>query len=210
MRPPLRTALALTVWLLAASPVTAGRVVEVEPYRADGWLHVDVHTADLLDPRTRSTVESGLPGHCRLRLELRDARDEVAVRRVIERVLAFDLWEGIARVREGASERAFRSIDAADSAWSHFAGLRLLPWERVDLDGRYRLHVQVRVEPFGPEERERVSEYVSENERGDRRELAFDLGGLVGRLVGRGGTDDDAPVWTSPPFRPASLPERAP
>ncbi len=210
MRPPLRSALALAVWLLAATPVTAGRVVEVEPYRADGWLYVDVHTADLLDPRTRSTVESGLPGHCRLRLELRDAHDEVAVRRVVERVLEFDLWEDVARVRQASDARAFRSIDAADSAWSHFAGLRLLPWERVDADGRYRLHVQVRVEPFGPEERARVSEYVSESERGDRRELAFDLGGLVGRLVGRGGDGDDATVWTSPPFRPATLPERAP
>lgn len=207
----MRTALALAVWLLAATPVTAGRVVEVEPYRADGWLYVDVHTADLLDPRTRSTVESGLPGHCRLRLELRDPRDEVAVRRVVERVLEFDLWEDVARVRQGSGARAFRSIDTADSAWSRFTGLRLLPWERVDADGRYRLLVQVRVEPFGPEERERVSAYVSESERGDRRELAFDLGGLVGRLVGRGGGEEDgAPVWTSPPFRPATLPERAP
>ncbi|NBC95834.1 MAG: hypothetical protein GVY27_05715, partial [Deinococcus-Thermus bacterium] len=114
MRPPLRTTLALAVWLLAATPVTAGRVVEVEPYRADGWLYVDVHTADLLDPRTRSTVESGLPGHCRLRLELRDPRDQVAVRRVVERVLEFDLWEDVARVRQASDARAFRSIDAAD------------------------------------------------------------------------------------------------
>lgn len=198
------------VFLLLALvlPAQAGRVVEAQPHRADGWLRVDLWTADLLDPRTRSTVESGLPGSCHVRLELRTDDGEVVVRRAIERVLEFDLWEGVARVRGGGLDAAFSTLAAADSAWARFASIPLLPWSRVDADRRHRLFVHVEVESFGTEEAERVSRYVSESERGDRTELSFDLGGLVRRFVGAG--DDEGDVWRSESFVPRALPHRPP
>lgn len=203
----MRHASALALWtlvVLLAVPVRAGRVLDARPHRDDGWLSVSVRTDRLLDARTRSTVESGLPGSARLLLELRDTSNEVAARRAIERVLEFDLWEGVARVRDGLDETIYPSIAAADSAWARFPAIRLVPFDRVDADEGYRVLIRIEVESFGNEERERVSRYVSESERGDRRELAFDLGGLVGRLVGSGKDEGDA-VWQSPVFRPADL-----
>lgn len=201
----LRLTALLGALILATTSVRAGRVLEARPHRDDGWLAVSVRTDHLLDQRTRSTVESGLPGSARLLLELRDGSNEVAARRAIERVLEFDLWEGVARVRDGLDETVYPTIAAADSAWAHFESIRLLPIDRVERGVRYRVWARIEVESFGSEERERVSRYVSESSRGDRRELAFDLGGLVGRLVGSGGDDDT--VWQSPDFRLGELPE---
>ena len=200
----LRIVAALAALLVLATPVRAGRVVDVHPHRADGWIAVTVRTDDLLDARTRSTVESGLPGNARLLLELRDEADEVLARRAIERVLEFDLWEGVARVREATRERSFASIDAADSAWATFRSVPLVRFDRVDPRRDVRVLVRVEVESFGAAERERVSRYVSESARGERKELTFDLGGLVGRLVGAGDAGGED-VWTGEAFRPAAL-----
>ena len=202
MRRRSRVLLAL-VLLGLVLPVRAGRVVEVTPHRDDAWVAVAVRADDLLDERTRSTVESGLPGSFRLLVELRDATDRVTARRAIERVLEFDLWEDVARVREGLDERVFPSIDAADAAWSRFGSIRLAPFASLDTNARYRVLLRVEVESFGREERERVSRYVSDSERGERREVALDLGRLFGELVG----DDDGNdrVWRGEPFVPAAL-----
>lgn len=199
-----RRVAALAALLVLAAPVHAGRVADVHPHRHDGWIAVTVRTADLLDARTRSTVESGLPGSARLLLELRDASDDVVARRAVERVLEFDLWEGVARVREATRERTFRSIDAADSAWALFRSVPLVRLDRVDPGRELRVMVRVEVESFGAEERARVSRYVSESARGEERELTFDLGGLVGRLVGAGRAGDGE-VWTGAAFRATAL-----
>lgn len=184
-------------------PVRAGRIVDATPHLADGWIAVDVRARDLLDDRTRSTVESGLPGSCRLLVELRDASDRLAARRAVERVLEFDLWEGIARVRDGRGETVFGSIAAADSAWSRFLSIRIAPVSRLDATRPYRVFLRVEVESFGSEERARVSRYVSDTADGERREVAFDLGRLVGELVGSDDEDDE--VWRGPSFVPAEL-----
>ena len=48
---------------LSSVPVTrAGDVVAAPVRHAGDWLVVDLQLVDLLDERTRSTVESGLPG----------------------------------------------------------------------------------------------------------------------------------------------------
>jgi len=201
MARPVRSIALLTALILAATSVHAGRVLEARPHRDDGWLAVTIRTDRLLDERTRSTVESGLPGSARLLLELRDQDDAIAARRAIERVLEFDLWEDVARVREGLDESVFPSIDAADSAWTRFNSIRLLPASEIDADQTYRVLIRIEVESFGTEERERVRRWVSESERGDRRELAFDLGELFGRLA----SDADNEIWQALDFRPAEL-----
>lgn len=179
---------------------TAARVQSATPRHDDGWLVVDVRTSELLDERTRSTVESGLPGSCVLLVELREGSDTVAATRAIERSLAFDLWENVVRLLEGKQERVFASMAAADSAWSRFDAVRLKPWNTLEIGATYRIQVRVHVQPLGAEERERVSQWVSQSSEGERREFAIDVGGLVKRFMGGSSSGSDASVWESDPF----------
>lgn len=178
----------------------AAKVVSAIPRREDGWLVVDVRAAELLDERTRSTVESGLPGSCVLLVELLDSADVVAASRAIERSLAFDLWEDVVRLSEGTQERVFHAMAAADSAWARFDAVRMKPWSALNSGATYRLHVRVHVQPLGSEERERVSRWVSQTEAGERREFAIDVGGLVRRFMSGDTESGDASVWKGPPF----------
>ena len=196
-----RSCLVLLVALpLLVDVASAARVVSATPRRVDGWLVVDVHAVDLLDERTRSTVESGLPGSCVLLVELRDSADAVAATHAIERSLALDLWENVVRLTEGGSERVFTALDTADSAWSRFDAVRLRRWGSLNSGATYQLHVSVHVQPLGSEERERVSRWVSQSDEGERREFAIDVGGLVRRFVKGSSSESDASVWKSAPF----------
>lgn len=208
----LRRALFLLMALaaLGAARSRAGEVIDARPARSGSWLVVDLRTADLLDDRTRSTVESGLPGTCLLQVELRDERGELTARRLVERSLEFDLWEDVVRMIEGTREQVFDSLAAADSSWSHFDGLHLAPWSRLSPNQKYHLRVRLDVVPLGAEERQRVSQWVSRSESGDRRELSIDVGGLVARFLGGGKDGADATVWRGEEFQTDSIAIREP
>ncbi len=203
-RPHFSSRALVALALLAAlcpSLAQAARVVGARAYRQAQWLVVDVDTADLLDSRTRSTVESGLPGSCLLQIELRAEGDGTAAMRRVERSLEYDLWEDVVRLREAGREAIFSSLAAADSAWSRFRSMRLARWTSLLPSRSYRLRVRVEVVPLGPRERERVSKWVSEADRGEGREYAIDVGGLVERFLGGGRDESGADTWEGPPFR---------
>jgi hypothetical protein len=208
----LRRALLLLAALGAfgSTKALAGDVLEARPVRSGSWLVVDLRTVDLLDARTRSTVESGLPGTCLLQIELRDDRGAVTARRLVERSLEFDLWENVVRLIEGTQERVFATLAAADSSWSRFEALRLAPWSQLLPQRNYHLRVRLDVVPLGAEERQRVSQWVSRSERGDRRELSLDVGGLVARFLGGSDAEADATVWRGPDFRLDAVDSREP
>ena len=203
--PPRVAALVLAAVFVATLPVDAAEVADAIPRRESDWLVVDLRLHDLLDERTRSTVESGLPGSCLVEIELRDATGAARARRTLERSLEVDLWEDVVRLLEGENWRRFDSLAAADSAWSRWEGVRLARWHTLDPRRRYRLRVRILVEPLGAEERERVSRWVSRVERDDRRELSVDLGGLVQRFFGSADAASDAHLWSGPEFTPATL-----
>ena len=167
----------------------------------EGWLVVDLQLGDLLDDRTRSTVESGLPGSCLIEVELRDAGADYSVTRRLERSLEVDLWEDVVRMIENGRELVFASIAEADSAWSRWSSLRVAQWATLSADREYHLRVAVHVQPLGAEERERVSRWVSAGDRGDRRDVSIDMGGLVRRFFGSGDDGGEVEVWRGPAFR---------
>lgn len=190
----------LPFFLFEVAATFAASVVDAIPRRSGAWLVVDVITQDLLDERTRSTVESGLPGSCVLHVELQDRDGAISFARTVERSLVFDLWEDVARLTEGARERVFPLLAVADSAWARFDAIPLAPWTSLASQTTYRLRVHLSVQPLGQEERERVSRWVTRSEQDERRAFAVDLGGLVRRFVGGAAREETSPVWIGPPF----------
>jgi len=198
LAPTLARLLVLVLGLTCVGAADAGQVIEAEVRHEGEWLVVDLQLAELLDARTLSTVESGLPGSCLLEVELREQNADAIVIRRLERSLELDLWEDVVRLIEDGREFVFNSIAEADSAWSAWPSVRLAQWASLAQDRTYQLRVAVHVQPLGSEERERVSRWVSESERNDRRDFSIDMGGLVRRFFGSG--DDEVDVWRGRPF----------
>lgn len=190
--------LVLVLGLICVGVADAGQVVDAEVRHEGDWLVVDLQLAELLDARTLSTVESGLPGSCLLEVELREQNADAIVIRRLERSLELDLWEDVVRLIEDGRELVFNSIAEADSAWSAWPSLRMAQWSSLSQDRTYQLRVAVHVQPLGSEGRERVSRWVSESKRNDRRDFSIDMGGLVRRFFGSG--EDEVDVWRGQPF----------
>ena len=191
--------------LLGAGISRAGEVVDAQLRREADWLVVDLQLAELLDERTRSTVESGLPGSCLLEIELLDDRGELQASRRLERSLEVDLWDDLVRLIDPSQVIVYASIAEADSAWSRWSSLRLVRWSSLAGGRDYHLEIAVHVQPLGAEERERVSEWVSASGTGDRRDVSIDMGGLVRRFFGSGDETGDVEIWRGPRFRIESV-----
>lgn len=198
--------------LACALPAASAEIVEVRPWRQDQWLVVNVRATDLLDARTRSTVESGLPGSLGLDLFVEEEGVGVVAESAVQRSLELDLWEGTVQLRESSLTKILPSLAAADSAWSSFEALRLIPWDVLSAEGRYRIHVQLRVRPLGVDDRERVARWVSRSDDGNRRDVRLDVGKLLRHLVGGERSPTEAGVTRSQSafFRPLDLLREAP
>jgi hypothetical protein len=190
----------------AAGSRPAGRIVELRLFRSRGSLCALVRARDLLDERTRSTVESGLPGTCiyHLLLEERDGRK--TAERVVKRTLRFDLWNNRYLLEEEENVRTCATQAEADSALERLDRCDLGPLSRLQAGAEYRVVVRVAVRPLAPEDRERLSRYVSRTSGGGE-EVAFDVGAVFDHLLG--GNARTVPVieQIGPPFRPDDLPE---
>ncbi|MEZ4388592.1 MAG: hypothetical protein R3D98_13675 [Candidatus Krumholzibacteriia bacterium] len=191
---------------LAADPAAA--VTGTAVYSRDDWLYADLALRDVIDSRTRSTIDSGLSGVCAYEVTLLDSGSQVVVRRRWALHLEHDLWDDQYLVRGPEGEHLLASLAAMDSLCSSIDGLRLTPLGRLDLDGVYRLQVTVEVQPLAAEDQDRLARYVSRRGDRNREELDLDLGSLFGRLFtgGRGGTT--AVDFTGPDFRPRALEHR--
>jgi len=193
-------------WLLAALPVLADGVVEeARLYRQEGWVRVEVRAGDLLDARTASTVDSGLPGTCVYSLRLVDPDERAVAERILELSLLLDLWENRYILDGPRGRHVFATLAAADSAWSHIDAVDLCRGPELSPGLAYRLHVQIAVQPLAPEVRQQLSRYVSSHSSRNREELSLDLGALFGRILGGGSAGKDHVRYTSPPFRAADL-----
>jgi hypothetical protein len=210
----------LALWTTTA--LAEARVERVVVYRDGGWLACDVAATGLLDARVRSTVESGLPGSCVYRLVLSREGDGELARVLWATSLQLDLWSERFLLTDPREARQFDAWQSADSALAHPRGLRLVQLEGLPRDRALRVSVDVLVEPLGPAERARLARYVSESSAAGADEFAVDIGGLLGRFLGRKGGgaaahaargQSEAFVWTELPDIAAPgtpAPERGP
>ena len=184
-----------------------GRIAGVELDRdSDGWLRCNVSAAELLDAKTLSTIESGLPSACLYEFRLRVDGGKQLLRMPLELSLRLEIWEDRYVVEGPGGSRSFASIDAADSAWAHPTGVRLLPTAQLPPGLALRLDVAVRVSPLGAAEKAWITDYVSQASRGQRNEFSLDLGGLLGRIFkGEAGSAVVGTGWSSPPFHVEEL-----
>jgi hypothetical protein len=190
----------------AADARPAGRIVELRLFRSGGSLCALVRARDLLDERTRSTVESGLPGTCIYHILLQEQNGRKTAERVVERTLRFDLWNNRYLLEEEADVRTYAMQAEADSALERLSRCDLCPLSRLRGEVEYRVVVRVAVRPLAPEDRERLSRYVSRTSGGGE-EVAFDVGAVFDHLLG--GSARALPVieQIGPPFRLDDLPE---
>jgi len=181
----------LLLVLGASSPAQAEQsraaLVGVEAYARDGWLHADLHLRDLIDDRTRSTIDSGLSGVCAYEVTLLDGRSRVVTRRRWVLHLEHDLWEDRYLVRGPEGDRELASLAAMDSVVCRIEGLRLTPLSSLSQEREYRLRVTVEVQPLAAEDQDRLASYVSRRGDRSREELDLDLGSLFGGLFSGGG-----------------------
>ena len=176
-----RWLLPLGLALLAAPASGQGSVTELLLFRSGESLRAEVHARDLLDERTTATIESGLPGTCVYMLRLEDRSGRLVAERYVERSLRFDLWENRYLLESAEGTLALPTLAAADSAISCLANYDLCPVSRLRSTEEYQLILQIAVHPLAPDDRERLSRYVSRSSGGDGEEVALDLSGLFGR-----------------------------
>lgn len=201
-------ALRWALLMLLVAHARATEITSVTPERQGAWLTLSIQARDLLDARTRSTVESGLPGTCVYRVDLIDEDEIIAGQRLLSYALRFDVWEELYRLEGPDGERAYSSLAEADSSWAHLNGVRVARLADLQANMRYRIRVHVAVRPIAPEDRLRVAEFVNQSSAGKNEEMHIDIGALFARLVG------DAPQraeesFQTPQFLPASLAETA-
>jgi hypothetical protein len=203
-----RALLAAAFTVAAVVPVArAARVERIEVFRGGGWLYCEVGASDLLDARTRSTVESGLPGFCSYRFDVREEGGGSVGTVMLTLRLRLDLWAGLYLLSGPQGELSLPTLAAADSACSHPARVRLLPLSRLQPARSYRLRVEITVEPLGGSDQARISRYVrqSSGEAGD--EFALNVGGLLGRFLGGAQRQPRGAPGESAPFRWSDLRE---
>lgn len=184
-------AVLLLLALGATSPVQAEQpraaLEGVEAYARDGWLHADLHLRDLIDRRTRSTIDSGLSGVCAFEVTLLDGQSRVVARHRWVLHLEYDLWEDRYLVRGPEGDRELASAAAMDSVVCRVEDLRLTPLSRLSQEQEYRLRVAVEVQPLAAEDQDRLASYISRRGDRNREELDLDLGSLFGGLFSGGG-----------------------
>jgi len=204
-------AVLLTVGSLAAGPPLRAQQGEPRVLSADlaldgGWLVADIALADLIDPRTASTIDSGLSGVCAYEVSLLGPGGEVVERRVWTLQLEHDIWEDRYQVRGPDGVQPVTSLAAMDSVTGAVTGVRLAPASDLAAGAEYRLRVQVEVRPLGAEAEDRLARYLSRRGGETREEVDVDLGSLFGRVLGGGSDAGRTTVdWTGAPFRPARL-----
>jgi len=198
--------ISLALLVLLSADVFATEIISVQPERRDGWLRLAVHARDLLDDRTRSTVESGLPGTCVYRIVLVNDQGAISAQRLLSFALRFDVWEELYRLDGPGGEQVFSSLADADSAWANLENIAIARLNTLRETSQYRLQVFVAVRPIAPEDRLRVAEFVNQSSAGQSEEMHIDIGALVSRLVG-GRRPDAGESFETGPFRPAELTE---
>jgi len=199
-------ALALLLIAGAGTHVVAGSIERVQLFRKQGWLLVNLQARDLLDDRTVSTVESGLPGSCVYQIDLEDPDGNRIIGRRVELSIRLDLWEDHYVLGSAQDPIVLPTLASADSALSHVGAVRLLPLEGLIETHEYRLHVSVSVQPLAASDQARISRYVSQNTGGARQEFALNLSALFNRMFGQRGDAEGSP-FRSTSFRPQQLEE---
>lgn len=209
----LRPGIAVLLFLALAAAVSVradqpgATLTRAEVYARDGWLHADLHLRDLIDHRTRSTIDSGLSGICAYEVTLLDGGSRVAGQRWVLH-LEHDLWEDRYLVRGPDGDRELASLAAMDSVVSFLEGVRLAPLGRLDQQREYRLRVTVEVQPLAAEDQDRLASYISRRGDRSREELDLDLGSLFGRLFSGGSGGATALDATGGGFRIGGLERR--
>ncbi len=198
------------IGLIAARPsagLAAGQITDLRLFRSGGTLHAEVRSRDLLDERTRSTIESGLPGTCLYFFRVEDRAGRAVAEVYVERTLRFDLWENRFLLEGGDQPLSLTSAAEADSAFSHLADRVLGPLHRLPPGKEYRVVVQIAVRPLAPEDRRRLSRYVSRTSGGGGEEVALDLSVVFGRILGEKSKSRPSIQHTGPYFRVDDLSE---
>jgi len=189
----------------ATLAVAAPGVVAVDVRAHEGWLEADIQLADLIDLRTASTIDSGLPGFCAYEVAVVGPNALIVGRRTWTLRLDHDLWEDRYLVTGPDGEQEVAGLAAMDSVCSRLEAVRLLPLDRLDPDLEYRLTVSVEVLPLASVDSQHLSRYLSRRGGGAREELDLDLGSLFGRLFKGGRTGRTTVAHTGPAFRPRNL-----
>ena len=197
--------------LSAATAAVAGGaapgVVAVSVRAEAGWLAADIQLVNLIDLRTASTIDSGLPGICAYEVAVLGPGAAIVGRRTWTLRLDHDLWEDRYLVTGPDGEQEVAGLAAMDSVCSFLEAVRLLPLDRLDPGTEYRLTLSVEVLPLTSVDSQHLSRYLSRRGGGAREELDLDLGSLFGRLFKGGRTGRTTVAHTGPSFRPQTLSE---
>jgi hypothetical protein len=178
-----RCLLALGLACLAVPAFGQGTITDLLLFRTRDSLRAEVRAQNLLNKRTTTTIESGLPGSCVYLLRLQDRSGRPVAERYVEWNLRYDMWLG-GYLLEGAEDTlALPTLAAADSAISRLANYDLCPVSRLQSGEEYQLVLQIAVRPLASGDRKHLFRFASHGGDADDAGITFDLNRIFGHAL---------------------------
>jgi len=208
----IRVAALLAILLAPAIANDQPAVTDAEVYRARGLILSDLHCTRMISEHMAGTVQSGLPAVIELRYTLRDENDKSIAGGLNAYELQYDVWDDIYTVDHGDTTVSLRSFDDLGRFVRNLKRIAIVPLEDLNATMTYSIHFSISVHALRSAQRDRIVGWVDDtvrNEAGESlHEQMLNVNGLIHRFFKRDGSKPKQLWYTSPSFRPSTLPSR--
>ncbi len=188
----------LLVLFLSAGPAHTGgsgapKILSVSPALDEGNLVCRVRTEGLPTEKAARSMRGGLPSSVDLVIELVNERDELLIRRRHSFRVAFDLWEEIFRVDDGAKESRFNTLESVRGFLSDMERLAVMPVASIRTGaggGPFKLRAALVSHAIAPAEKTKIGEWIAgdggsgTDRNADEREVSLGIGSLIRFVFG--------------------------
>ena len=185
--------LLLSAGLLFAAEPGSPKILSVSPALDEGNLVCSVKTEGLPTDEAARSMRGGLPSSVDLVIELVNERDETLIRRRHSFLVAFDLWEEIFRVDDGAKDSRFDTLESVRDFLSDMERLVVTPVVSIGAGaggGPYRLRAALVSYAIAPAEKTKIGEWIAgdggsgTDRNADEREISLGIGSLIKFVFG--------------------------
>jgi hypothetical protein len=175
-----------------------------------GYISGRVACTGLFSERVMGTVQSGLPAVVDLLYYFSARSGGVLAEDVLSFSLLYDVWEDTYAIEADDTTLTFSTFAGMQQAIEHLQHLKLIPLEALKPDRSYRVHMSIMINPLRGIDRERMTDWVSENVRTSEdeswREQLLNLNDLISHFFSRErGTVNRSKWYQSAFFTPDSL-----
>jgi hypothetical protein len=169
-----------------------------------GFVSGEVVSTGLFSDRVVGTLKSGLPAVVDLLYYFSARSGGVTAEDVLSFSLLYDVWEDSYTVEARDTSSSFASFASLQQAIEHLQHVKLIPTDQLQPDKSYRLHMSVMVNPLRGVDRDKMTDWVSENMRTNQdntwREQVLNLNELISHFFSRERGAVNRSRWFETPF----------